>query len=171
MCQELLSRVEVGFGRPVVLAKLQTAGHFVNWQVVIWPKPQSLSSSWKISTHLMFVVVAFHHLTIMFLVSLKVRHCYCHCPLTDSISSCWQLDIDLLCCDPLTITTTISVLNHGMGRLSTIASTINCPTLLTRFRQVLSRHSRDPVLILWSSLPSALGPMVFSHHFTFCILR
>ena len=30
-----LSRVEVGFGRPVVLAKLQTAGHFVNWQVVI----------------------------------------------------------------------------------------------------------------------------------------
>ena len=51
-----------------------------------------------------------------------------------------------------------------MGRLSTIASTINCPTLLTRFRQVLSRHSRDPVLILWSNLPWALGPMVFSHH-------
>ena len=72
MCQELLSRVEVGFGRPVVLAKLQTAGHFVNWQVVIWPKPQSLSSSWKISTDLMFFVVAFHHLTIMFMVSIKV---------------------------------------------------------------------------------------------------
>ena len=82
-----------------------------------------------------------------------------------------QLANDLICCDPLTITTTISVLNHETGTFSTIASTINCPTLLTRFRQVLSQHSRDPVLILWPGLPSALGPMVFSHHFTFCILR
>ena len=111
----------------------------------------------------MFFVVAFHHLTIMFMVLLKVWVIVIAIA-SISISSCWQLDIDLLCCDPLTITTTISVLHHRMGRLSTIASTINCPTLLTRFRQVLSRHSRDPVLILWSGLPSASGPMVFSHH-------
>ena len=68
-----LFRSSVRFAWPAVLAKLQTAGHFVNWQTVIWPKAtkseQFLKNIWF---DVCCDLLPFHPLSIIFLVSLKV---------------------------------------------------------------------------------------------------
>ena len=125
--------------------------------------PKATNSKQFLKNYIWFyvhIVVAFNIWQVYFSLfwCYSYSHCYCH-PLPTIWFNFFLLTnhklaaIDLICCDPLTITTTISVFNHEMGRLSTIVNTIYY-SLLTRLRQVLSRkHSVDPMLILWLTHP------------------